>query len=113
LPRGGAIIDTPGLREAQLWDGEEALGGVFEDIERLALHCRFRDCAHETEPGCAVKAAIRDGVLEARRFESYRKLERELRAIAAKSDARLRQDERRKWKQIAVANRARERYLRR
>ena len=113
LSGGGSIIDSPGLREAQLWEGEDALGGVFEDIEELALRCRFGDCAHDTEPGCAVKAAIEYGTLDRERLESYRKLRRELRAVAAKSDARLRADERRKWKQIAVANRVRERYLRR
>lgn len=108
LPSGGMIIDTPGLREAQLWFGEDALGNVFEDIEALALQCKFSDCAHESEPGCAVRAGV-----EPDRLRSYHKLKRELRAIAAKSDARLRQDERRKWKNIAVANRVRERYLRR
>jgi ribosome biogenesis GTPase len=112
LPEGGMIIDTPGLREAQLWDGEQALGIVFEDIEELALECRFSDCRHLTEPGCAIKEAIAAGRLDRGRFESYRKLQRELRSIAARSDARLQADERRKWKQIAVANRARERYLR-
>ena len=110
LPDGGMIIDTPGLREAQLWEGQDALGNVFEDIEKLALSCRFSDCAHRTEPGCAIKAALVDGALEQKRFDSYRKLQRELRAIAAKSDARLQADERRKWKQIAVASRARMRY---
>ncbi len=113
LPGGGMLIDTPGLREAQLWEGEDALGDVFEDVESLALQCRFTDCRHLTEPGCAVKAAIAAGTLAAARLESYRKLQRELRAVAAKSDARLRADERRKWKQISSANRARERYLRR
>jgi ribosome biogenesis GTPase len=113
LPGGGMIIDTPGLREAQLWEGEEALGNLFEDIEGLALRCRFPDCAHASEPGCAVKAALADGSLESGRLQSYRKLQRELRAIAMKSDARLRADERRKWKQISVANKTRERYLRR
>ncbi len=113
LPAGGMIIDTPGLREAQLWIGEDALTGVFEDIEALALRCRFSDCSHRTEPGCAIEAALLDGSLDRGRFESYRKLQRELRAIAARSDARLQADERRKWKQIAVANRARGRYLRR
>lgn len=113
LPRGGMIIDTPGLREAQLWEGDNALGAVFEDIEAMALKCRFTNCAHDTEPGCAIKAALADGTLDPRRLHSYRKLRRELRAIAARSDARLRIDERRKWKQIAVANRARDRYLRR
>ena len=109
LPGGGAIIDGPGLREAQLWDGEEALGEVFEDIEELALRCRFTDCAHDTEPGCAIKAAIHDGSLDPGRLASYRKLQRELRAIAAKSDARIRIEDRKRWKQIAMSNRARTR----
>jgi ribosome biogenesis GTPase / thiamine phosphate phosphatase len=113
LPDGGMIIDTPGLREAQLWEGDEALSAVFEDIEALASRCRFADCSHESEPGCAIKAAIVAGDLDLDRFRGYRKLQRELRAVARKNDARLRQDERRKWRQIAVANRARERYLRR
>ncbi len=108
LPSGGMIIDTPGLREAQLWEGDEALGSVFADIEELALQCRFSDCRHETEPGCAVKAGVDPG-----RLASYRKLQRELRSIAARSDARLRIDERRKRRQIEMANRARTRYLRR
>jgi len=109
LPQGGMIIDTPGLREAQLWEGDDALGEVFEDIELLALGCRFTDCGHDTEPGCAVKAALDEGVLDAARFASYAKLQRELRFVAAKSDARLRIEERRKWKQITLAARVRTR----
>jgi ribosome biogenesis GTPase len=112
LPAGGMIIDTPGLREAQVWEGDEALSGVFDDIVQLAAECRFNDCRHASEPGCAIKAAIADGALEPSRFASYRKLQRELRAIAARSDARLRAEERRRWKQITVANRVRERYMR-
>jgi len=107
LPGGGMIIDTPGLREAQLWEGEEALTGVFQDIEDLALRCRFSDCSHATEPGCAIKAALSDGSLDAGRLSSYRKLQRELRAVAAKTDARLRSEDRKKWKQITMAARAR------
>lgn len=103
LPSGGMIIDTPGLREAQLWEGEDALSGVFQDIEDLALQCRFADCSHDTEPGCAINAAIADGSLDPDRFRSYRKLQRELRAVAAKSDARLRAEDRKKWKQISMA----------
>jgi ribosome biogenesis GTPase len=102
LPQGGMIIDTPGLREAQLWEGEHALGNVFEDIELVALQCRFTDCAHDTEPGCAIKASLVDGSLDAGRFRSYVKLQRELRFVASKSDARLRIEERKKWKQIAI-----------
>jgi ribosome biogenesis GTPase len=110
LPQGGMIIDTPGLREAQLWEGEEALVNVFEDIEELALTCRFTDCAHATEPGCSIKAALAAGALDEGRFRSYRKLQRELRAVAAKTDARIRLEERKKWKQITVANRVRVRF---
>lgn len=98
VPGGGAIIDTPGLREAQLWVGEDALAGVFEDIEELASQCRFSDCTHDTEPGCAVKTGVTP-----ERLRSYRKLQRELRAVAAKSDFRLRQEDRKKWKQISMA----------
>ncbi len=107
LPQGGMIIDTPGLREAQLWEGEEALVNIFADIDQLALQCRFGDCAHVTEPGCAIKAALADGSLDASRFQSYRKLQRELRAVAAKTDARVRIEERKKWKQIAIASKVR------
>lgn len=113
LPGGGMIIDTPGLREAQLWLGDGALGDAFHDVEELAGRCRFADCAHRSEPGCAVREALATGALDSGRFASYVKLQRELRSIEARSDARLRADERRKWRQIAVANRARERYLRR
>jgi ribosome biogenesis GTPase / thiamine phosphate phosphatase len=109
LPGGGMIIDTPGLREAQLWEGEDALGNVFEDIEALILRCRFADCSHDTEPGCAIKAALEDGSLHRGRLHSYRKLKRELRAIAAKSDARIRIEERKRWKRIITDARARAR----
>jgi ribosome biogenesis GTPase / thiamine phosphate phosphatase len=109
LPGGGMIIDTPGLREAQLWEGEDGLGNLFDDIEELVLRCRFTDCAHNTEPGCAIKTAMADGSLDAARFNSYRKLQRELRAIAAKSDARIRIEERKKWKQIAMAGKTKAR----
>ncbi len=107
LPMGGMVIDTPGLREAQLWAGEEALGNIFEDIELLGIECRFTDCAHDSEPGCAIKAALAAGTLDAGRFRSYRKLQRELRAVAAKTDARIRSEERKKWKQIAIAAKTR------
>jgi ribosome biogenesis GTPase len=105
LPGGGMIIDTPGLREAQLWEGEDALANIFADIEDLSVRCRFSDCAHQTEPGCAIKAAIADGSLDPDRLQSYRKLQRELRAVAAKTDARIRSEIRKKWKQITMANR--------
>lgn len=107
LPGGGMIIDTPGLREAQLWEGEDALADVFDDVDTLAMRCRFSDCSHMTEPGCAIKAALADNTLAPGRFQSYRKLQRELRAVAARSDARIRSEDRRKWKLISKANRSR------
>jgi ribosome biogenesis GTPase len=109
LPQGGMIIDTPGLREAQLWEGEEALGNIFEDIELMALQCRFTDCAHDTEPGCAIKAALANESLDAERFQSYVKLQRELRFVAAKGDVHLRIEERKKWKQLTAGNKVRAR----
>ena len=111
LPEGGMIIDTPGLREAQLWRGEEALENLFEDVEEVASECRFNDCEHRSEPGCAINAAIERGELDAARLESYRKLQRELRAVAARSDARVRSEDRRKWRQISVDNKIRSRLI--
>jgi len=96
LPGGGMLIDTPGIRELQLWDG----GGIdeaFADVEALAAGCRFNDCSHATEPGCAVNAALASGELATDRYGSWLKLQRELRAIAIRSDARLRREEKRKW----------------
>ncbi|WP_240691693.1 ribosome small subunit-dependent GTPase A [Arthrobacter sp. CAU 1506] len=78
LPNGAVLMDTPGIRGFALWDAEDGLGTVFGDIEELAADCRFNDCSHETEPGCAVRQALADGSLERRRWESYRKMGREL-----------------------------------
>jgi len=71
LPNGGMIMDTPGLRELQLWSGEEGLQESFDDIEELAANCRFRDCRHESEPGCAVLSAVELGTIEQERYESF------------------------------------------
>jgi ribosome biogenesis GTPase len=85
--RGGALlIDTPGMRELQLWDAGAGLGATFSDIYALAGACRFRDCRHETEPGCAVRAAVDAGQLPAERLEHWRKLERELAYLARRQD---------------------------
>jgi ribosome biogenesis GTPase len=81
LPSGGLLIDTPGLRELQLWGDENDLDANFRDIENLAKYCRFRDCQHKKEPGCAVKQAIQDGQLDITRYRSYLKLQRELRFL--------------------------------
>ncbi|WP_051856873.1 ribosome small subunit-dependent GTPase A [Streptomyces sp. NRRL S-1868] len=96
---GGVLIDTPGLRGVGLWDAGEGLGQAFAEIEALAARCRFGDCAHGTEPGCAVLAAVEDGTLGERRLASYRKLQRENVRLAARTDARLRAEERRRVKE--------------
>lgn len=106
LPSGGVLIDTPGLRGVGLWDAETGVGQVFSEIEDLAEGCRFHDCAHETEPGCAVLAAIEDGSLPERRMDSYRKLLRENQRIVAKTDARVRSEILRDWKRKGAEGRA-------
>ncbi|MEU0412752.1 ribosome small subunit-dependent GTPase A [Streptomyces griseorubiginosus] len=106
LPGGGVLIDTPGLRGVGLWDAEVGVGQVFSEIEELAERCRFHDCAHESEPGCAVLAAIDSGELAERRLESYRKLIRENQRIVAKTDARLRSEIRKEWKKRGAQGKA-------
>lgn len=106
LPGGGVLIDTPGLRGVGLWDAGTGVGQVFAEIEELAGGCRFHDCAHESEPGCAVLAAIDSGDLPERRLESYRKLLRENQYIVAKTDARLRAEIRKDWKRKGAMGRA-------
>ncbi|SFG07896.1 ribosome small subunit-dependent GTPase A [Streptomyces mirabilis] len=106
LPGGGVLIDTPGLRGVGLWDAETGVGQVFSEIEGLAADCRFHDCAHEAEPGCAVLAAVDSGALPERRLASYRKLLRENQRIVAKTDARVRAEIRRDWKRKGAEGRA-------
>jgi len=105
LPGGGLIIDTPGLREIQMWAGGDALSEAFADIEELAGRCRFNDCQHRQEPGCAILAAEADGSLDSSRLTNYRKLQRELHAIQVRAHVRPRLEERRKWKIIDRAGR--------
>ncbi|MFF1907705.1 ribosome small subunit-dependent GTPase A [Kitasatospora sp. NPDC058218] len=106
LPGGGVLIDTPGLREVGLYGGE-GVAMAFSDIEELAEGCRFHDCGHHTEPGCAVQAALADGTLPQRRMDSYLKLQRESEWIASRSDARLASARLKKWKVITKSVRAR------
>ena len=94
LPDGGLVLDTPGMRELQLWDAESGLEAAFGDVEALASQCRFADCSHRREPGCAVRAALANGTLDLERFESWRKLQRELERLATKQDGRARSEER-------------------
>jgi len=77
LPKGGLLIDTPGLREIQLWSSEEGIFKTFQDIEELGSQCRFKDCIHDMEPGCAVKNAVNNGELSQKRLDNYKKLLRE------------------------------------
>ncbi len=106
LPSGGLVIDTPGLRSVGLTDVAESLDRVFADVEDLATQCRFADCVHETEPGCAVLAAVDSGELPERRLQSYRKLLREARWMAMRHDARLQAEERARWKRVQKGLRA-------
>jgi ribosome biogenesis GTPase / thiamine phosphate phosphatase len=97
LPGGALLLDTPGLREVQLWSADAGIQEAFADVDELAADCRFNDCAHMREPGCAVQAAIDEGRLPRERLQSYRALQRELKRLALKQDARLRSEERKKW----------------
>jgi ribosome biogenesis GTPase len=88
IPGGAMLLDTPGMRELQLWADEDALDGTFPEVAALAAACRFGDCAHDREPGCAVRSAVHDGDLPAERFHAWRKQQRELRALAVRRRAR-------------------------
>jgi ribosome biogenesis GTPase len=103
LPGDVLLLDTPGMREFARWSdgGDAALGSAFPEIEALAASCRFGDCAHEAEPGCAVQAALAGGTLDAARHASWLKLRREERAFAVRHDRRLQKAERAKWKAIS------------
>jgi ribosome biogenesis GTPase len=100
LPGGGVLIDTPGMRELQLWHADEGLGHGFRDVEELTAACRFDDCSHGNEPGCAVKEALRSGALPADRYDSYLKLQRELAYLARKEDKALQLKEKKRWKKL-------------
>ena len=103
LPNGGLVIDTPGMREIQLWDGGAGVGETFEDIAMIAQNCRFRDCQHRQEPGCAVREALGDGTLLPERLESFRKLHKELQILELKQNGLARLEEKRRMKGIAKA----------
>lgn len=103
LPDGSLIIDTPGVRELGLWDASEGLATAFEDVQQLAAGCRFGDCTHESEPGCAVRAAADSGDLSAERFASYRKLRAELAHVERQRNDLARAEEKRRGKQLSRA----------
>ena len=111
LPDGGALIDTPGMRSVGMWDtdGGAGLEQAFSDVQELAAGCRFSDCRHDGEPGCAVEAAVRSGALPPDRLASYNKLLRELRFQELKQDKRARSEERQRWRVMNKAMRNRSR----
>jgi ribosome biogenesis GTPase len=111
LPDGALILDTPGMRELAPWEGD-GLAASFADVEALAARCRFADCRHDGEPGCAVGDAIRRGELDAARFEGYRKIAREVAHLERRQDALARIEERRRWKIIhkSVRRQMKDRY---
>lgn len=100
LPNGCVLIDTPGMRELQLWNSSAGILESFTDIEELAENCRFRDCGHMGEANCAVKQAIEDGELESGRLNSYFKMKRELAYLDRKQNKKAQSDEKKKWKSI-------------
>ena len=105
LPGGGLYLDTPGMRELRLWESEEGLAQTFDDVAAAAAQCRFADCSHEREPGCGVQAALADGSLAHERYDSWRKLQAELRHLAVKQDARLRSESRKEIRRRARGRR--------
>lgn len=103
LPGGTVLIDTPGMREIQLWESEHGLAESFTDIEGLAEECKFRDCSHEKEPGCAVIQAVNNGLLDKNRLTSYKKLLKELAYLERKQEKRAQVEEKKRWKSISVS----------
>jgi ribosome biogenesis GTPase len=108
LRSGAMLIDTPGLRELQLWDTGDGIGEVFEDIEDLARNCRYTDCQHQQEPGCAVREAVESGQLDMGRIENYRKLKKEIAYLERKQSVNAARQSNRRWKQISKEMRRRE-----
>jgi ribosome biogenesis GTPase len=108
LPGGGVILDTPGMRELQLWDAD--LEQTFGDVEEIARRCRFSDCSHGSEPGCAVREALADGSLSAERWQSYVKLQRELEALEARRNVLMRRERVREYKIRERANRRKKKH---
>jgi ribosome biogenesis GTPase len=108
LPGGALVVDTPGLRELQLWDGD--LDAAFPDVLALAATCRFSDCGHESEPGCAVQAAIAAGELGSERLDSYRALEQELAQVGRRRGRRVSAERKRRWRDRAHETRRERRH---
>lgn len=101
LPNGSLLIDTPGMRELQLWEGELAIEATFQDVEAFESECKFTDCQHETEPGCRVQEALVNGDLSDGRYQSYLKLQRELAYEKRKQDQKAQLAEKSRWKKVS------------
>ncbi len=101
LPGGALLVDTPGIRSLEVLGADEGVDAAFDDVVDLAATCRFSDCRHESEPGCAIRAALADGSLTEERLASHRKLEREIARAAREADPRARAEHRRTWKIIS------------
>src|SRR5690606_7991940 len=101
LPGGGLIMDTPGMRVLQVWDADEGLNRLYSDIEELAERCHFSDCLHRSEPKCAVKKAVEEGMLDAKRFRNYQKQQQEAANLSLQLLGNTRAVEKHKGKQFA------------
>lgn len=101
LAQGGLIIDTPGMRELQLWNAQEGVSSYFDDIETIAKGCRFKNCKHQNEPDCAVKKALENGNLDIKRLENYAKIQKELAYLSRKQNQYEAQLDKEKWKKIS------------
>ena len=108
LPGGALLVDTPGLRELQVWEGD--VDSAFADIAEIAATCRFNDCAHDTEPDCAIREALETGALDAERWASYLRLQRELRSVKARKNSREHRELKRRWRARARETRRARRY---
>lgn len=101
LPQGGLVLDTPGMRELQIWDGEGGLQRTFDDIEALAGRCYFSDCQHQDEPQCAIREALDKGTIDGARYRSYEKLQKELNYLARRQDKSAQLTEKKRWKKLS------------
>ncbi|MBA3438380.1 MAG: ribosome small subunit-dependent GTPase A [Pyrinomonadaceae bacterium] len=100
LPQGGLVLDTPGMRELQLWDAEGGLHRAFEEIEAVARSCYFSDCCHKDEPRCAIREALAEGIIDAARYGNYEKLQKELNYVSRKQDISAQVTEKKRWKKL-------------
>ena len=101
LPEGGLVMDTPGMRSLSLWEADTGMEVLYGDIENLITQCRFFDCKHEYEPGCAIQEALKNGIIDHKRWENWLKLQKEIKFLEAKKEGKLRLQEKQWGKQIA------------